>query len=226
MKFLPPTFEFEDPYYRTGSHVAGIDEVGRGSLAGPLVVGLVIFSPTDLIQKNELLHLGIHDSKLLTPKMRETLAQEIKNRASFSALSFMSSDEINTIGISACLGQAVIQLMGKAIQHCQKKQISFLIDGLPISHIPYRDRSRCEFIVKGDMKSISIAAASILAKVERDAYMTQLAESFPAFDWAVNKGYGTKKHRDAIQNFGSTPHHRTLYIRNIIKNHPTRQITV
>jgi ribonuclease HII len=220
MKHTFPTFDYENPHYQKGREVVGIDEVGRGALAGPLVVGAVIFPFVSESNQKDLLSLGIQDSKLLSAHRREILAIEIKNRASFWAIASTTPQEINTLGISRCLSRAVTELMIKTQKYCSNNQISFLIDGLPISHIPYNHLLACEFIIKGDMKCISIAAASILAKVERDTYMSEVSKKYPRYEWQINKGYGTEKHRDALKQYGPTDHHRDLYIRNIIKNEP------
>lgn len=170
MKALPD-FKFELPLWERGLNVLGIDEAGRGAFAGPLAVGGVIFSQefTD-----QILPLGINDSKLLSPKKREFLFDLIKKYAVFSHVEFVPLDIINKIGI----GKATYLGMEKVIEIAKiknkKAKIFNLIDGFEVSlKVPQKA------IIKGDTLSVSIAAASILAKVERDRVMTELGKKIP-----------------------------------------------
>lgn len=211
-----PDFTFEEKYWQDGYVVIGIDEVGRGCLAGPVTVGGVSIDSKNLL-KNEWLQLGVNDSKKLSAKTREKLVPILMEKCMYSTAS-VNSEKINELGIVTCIKLAMSKVVQNIQLHFPSKQIILLIDGLPISHIPYINDIPRVSIIKGDGKSISIAAASIIAKVERDLYMSSLSTEFPDYDWVTNKGYGTLKHRSAIQKHGISPHHRTLYIRKILSN--------
>ncbi len=185
------------------SHVVGLDEVGRGALAGPIVVGAALFSP------NHRQIEGVRDSKQLSRQQRTTLAEKIMAEAIWS-IGMSQVEVINQLGIVPALHQAVEQTLN------QLKWDVALIDGLPFKPFPDYLINKSEFIVKGDQQSYSIAAASILAKVYRDELMCQLSTEFPEYGWERNVGYGTRSHQQAITQTGLTPHHRTLFCRNIL----------
>ncbi|MEL4896204.1 ribonuclease HII [Crocosphaera sp. Alani8] len=178
--------------------IAGIDEVGRGCLFGPVVAAAVVFEKENIFQLQEI---GVKDSKQLSAKRRETLATEIKNRAISYYISYASSQEIDRLNI---LNASLL-----AMERCVKKlsvvpQLC-LVDGnkkIPNLIIPQ------ETIIGGDRISPLIAAGSILAKVWRDQLIIRLAAKYPYYDLENNKGYGTKKHRLALQKYGSCFHHR------------------
>lgn len=176
---------------------AGVDEVGRGCLAGPVVAAAVILPPN---YKNELLM----DSKKLNKKTRETLKATIKKDAISWAIAEASHEEIDEINIL----NASFLAMHRAIEKLEPEPELLLIDGnrfTPYKFIAY------QCIVKGDNKFLSIAAASVLAKTYRDDLMSTLAQDYPAYDWENNVGYPTKKHRSAIEQFGTTPWHRLSF---------------
>jgi ribonuclease HII len=176
---------------------AGCDEAGRGCLAGPVFAAAVIL-PTDF--KNELLN----DSKQLNEQQRHALRIVIENEALAFSVQAVSAEEIDQINIL----NASFKAMHLAIEHLQMKPELLLIDGnrfSPYWGIPH------QCIVKGDGKYASIAAASILAKTYRDAYMLDLHRQYPAYDWAINKGYPTLKHRKAVLELGATEHHRKSF---------------
>lgn len=176
---------------------AGVDEVGRGCLAGPVVAAAVVL-PLDY--SHELLK----DSKKLTKKQRASLETEIKKEAVSWAIAEASQQEIDQLNIL----QASILAMHRAIDTLQKLPELLLIDGnrfKPHRFIPYH----C--IIKGDNKFLSIAAASVLAKNYRDGLMTKLDKTYPVYDWKNNVGYPTKKHREAIQQYGITELHRKSF---------------
>jgi ribonuclease HII len=184
-------------YHSKGVVEAGCDEAGRGCLAGPVVASAVIL-PEDF--KHKLLN----DSKQLNEKQRNELREVILNEAISWAVSFVSNEEIDQINIL----QASFVAMHRAIIGLDTSPEHLLIDGnrfRPFEGIKHT----C--IIKGDGKYLSIAAASILAKTYRDDFMTMLAEQYPEYDWKNNKGYPTKTHRRAIQNFGLTPFHRKSF---------------
>ena len=194
----------ESCYYQ-GKVEAGCDEAGRGCLAGSVYAAAVILPEG---YQNELLN----DSKQLTEKKRYQLREMIERDAVAWAVGIVTPEEIDKINIL----NASILAMHRALDQLTVRPEAIIVDGnrfkpyrpvvngAPID-IPYTT------IVKGDGKYLSIAAASILAKTYRDDYMNRLAEEYPQYDWLSNKGYPTKKHRDAIRQYGITPYHRKSY---------------
>lgn len=215
MKSPLPDFSYEQQYWQNEFVVIGLDEVGRGCLAGPVTVGGVCMEFGGINMTN-FLKLGVNDSKKLSAQKRELLSAQLKNMCSFKTASTDIHD-INSIGIVESIKKAMSNIVLYFKKQLPNKKILLLLDGLPIHHLPYIDDIPRVSIVKGDGKCISIAAASILAKVERDEYMNLLDNEFPVYDWKKNKGYGTVVHRNAIKEHGITPHHRTLFVRNILK---------
>ena len=184
-------------HYYEGKVEAGCDEAGRGCLAGSVYAAAVIL-PEDY--QNELLN----DSKQLTEKRRYKLREIIERDAIAWAVGIVTPEEIDKINIL----NASILAMHRALDQLKVRPEAIIVDGnrfKPYKNLPYTT------IVKGDGKYLSIAAASILAKTYRDDYMNQLAEEHPQYDWLSNKGYPTKKHREAIKQFGITSYHRKSY---------------
>ena len=184
-------------YYYKGNIEAGCDEAGRGCLAGSVYAAAVIL-PEDY--QNELLN----DSKQLTEKKRYQLREIIERDAVAWAVGIVTPEEIDKINIL----NASILAMHRALDQLKVRPEAIIVDGNRFK--PYQELPHTT-IVKGDGKYLSIAAASILAKTYRDDYMNQLAEEYPQYDWRSNKGYPTKKHREAIKQFGITPYHRKSY---------------
>jgi ribonuclease HII len=176
-------------------YVAGVDEVGRGCLFGPVVAGAVILSPDRPVR-------GLNDSKLLEPERREVLAERIRERAIAWAVAAVDSATIDAINIY----QASRLAMRKAIEQLRPAPDFLLIDAVPID-LPVPQRS----LIKGDARCHAIAAASIVAKVYRDALMCVWDEVFPAYGLASHKGYSTPEHWQALQEFGPTPLHRLSF---------------
>jgi len=201
-----PDFSFEKEHWVSGLPVLGIDEAGRGAFAGPLAVGGAIFDPRF---EKKLLKLGINDSKLLSAKKREVLYSEIKKHTIFSHVEFVSLEIINKVGIGKATTIGMVNIYNRASK--VYKNIYLLIDAFKIPLAVSQ-----QAIVHGDRLSVSVAAAGILAKVERDKYMTDLSLKYPGFEWLKNKGYGTKKHREAIKEFGPCLHHRLQFISRYI----------
>ena len=183
-------------YYK-GKIEAGCDEAGRGCLAGSVYAAAVIL-PEDY--QNELLN----DSKQLTEKKRYQLREIIERDAVAWAVGIVTPEEIDKINIL----NASILAMHRALDQLMVRPETIIVDGNRFK--PYQELPHTT-IVKGDGKYLSIAAASILAKTYRDDYMNQLAGEYPQYDWRSNKGYPTKKHREAIKQFGITPYHRKSY---------------
>lgn len=175
----------------------GTDEAGRGCLAGPVTAAAVILPQSF---KNKILT----DSKLLTHKSRELLRPVIEQEALAFGIAHVFPEEIDEINIL----NASIRAMHLAIEKLKQQPQHILVDGNRFK--PYKECSH-ECIIKGDSKFLSIAAASVLAKTERDRYMTDLHMQFPHYNWKKNKGYPTKEHRQAIKEFGITPLHRKSF---------------
>lgn len=199
---LKKMHEFEDKYSEY-EYIAGIDEVGRGPLAGPVVAASVIL-PKDC----EILYLN--DSKQLSAKRRDELFDEIKQKAIAYGIGIVSQGRIDDINIL----QATYEAMREAIGRMSEKQNPdlLLVDAV---HIPDVDIKQVG-IVKGDAKSVSIAAASILAKVTRDRFMVEMDKLYPEYGFASHKGYGSKFHIEAIKKYGASPIHRQTFIKNFV----------
>ena len=176
--------------------IAGVDEVGRGPLAGPVVAAAVILDPENPIE-------GLADSKKLTEKRREALVVEIKEKALAWSIARAEVEEIDRINIL----QASLLAMKRAVETLSHSPELALIDG---NHCPDLD-CRMEAIIKGDSKEPAISAASILAKVARDTEMAEMEQVYPGYGFAKHKGYPTKQHREAILKLGITPIHRRSY---------------
>lgn len=186
----------ESHYYK-GKVEAGCDEAGRGCLAGSVYAAAVIF-PEDY--RNE----ELNDSKQLTDKRRKQLREIIERDAVAWAVGVVTPEEIDKMNIL----NASILAMHRALDQLKVRPEAIIVDGnrfKPYQKLPHTT------IVKGDGKYLSIAAASILAKTYRDDYMNELAKEYPQYDWLSNKGYPTKKHREAIQKLGITPFHRKSF---------------
>jgi len=191
---------YEREYAAYGA-ICGIDEVGRGPLAGPVVAGAVIL-PADC----EILYLN--DSKQLSEKKREELYDIIMHDATAVGIGCVSHERIDEINIL----QATYEAMREAINKLSVKPDILLNDAVTIPDVDIRQVP----IIKGDAKSVSIAAASIVAKVTRDRMMVAYDKQYPEYRFAENKGYGTAVHIDAIKQYGPTPIHRKSFIRNIM----------
>ncbi len=205
--------------------VAGVDEVGRGCLSGPVVAGVVVWPR---MSDSDINHLGINDSKKLNPKQREQLSIEIKNRCLYWSVGEASVTDINSLGIVRSTQKAMrravgnIQKMisrdGKRSENSNPDNIYLLLDAFYLKHMPGVGIKNQNAIIKGDCKSISIASASIVAKVYRDDIMRKLSKRYPEYGWERNKGYGTKEHRQALLKIGPCKLHRKLFISKIISS--------
>ena len=190
--------EIEKDLYGKGfKNICGIDEAGRGPLAGPVVVAGVIMPPDSMIE-------GVNDSKKVSEKKREKLYDLIIEEALSYSVAIIGHDVIDEINIL----RASFLAMHRAVDQLAVRPQHLLIDGNRFNKYPGIPHTT---IVKGDGKYLSIAAASILAKTYRDDYMNRLHEEFPYYDWDHNKGYPTKKHRAAIAERGTTPYHRMTF---------------
>lgn len=200
-----PDLAFEEKLWKEKFQVIGIDEVGRGAFAGPLTVcGAIFNSDMTLEDKKYLLSLGINDSKKLSPKKRLELSEILKQVCKYE-MSFINVETINKIGIGRATFLGMTQVYEKL--KSKVKNPHLLIDAfeIPGLNIP---QSGIKF---GDSLSLSIASASILAKVERDKLMETLSIKFANYGWEKNKGYGTLHHRRAISRLGLTSFHRVQF---------------
>ena len=191
---------FEEEY-KDYQYICGIDEVGRGPLAGPVVAGAVILPKDDMI-------LYLNDSKKLSEKKREMLYDEIMDRAVATGIGMASPARIDEINIL----QATYEAMRMAIDNLEVRPDILLNDAVTIPQVDILQVP----IIKGDAKSISIAAASIIAKVTRDRLMVEYDKVLPGYDFASNKGYGTKAHIAGLKELGPTPIHRRSFIHNYV----------
>lgn len=196
---ITPTLDIEISLWNSGkSYVCGVDEVGRGCFAGPVVVGAVIF-PKDVV-----LPEGVADSKLLKPLQRQRLSKQIKDVALSWAIVEINVSTINKVGI----GQSTQMAFRKVVKSLEKSPDFVLIDAFYIKHL---NRKRQRAVKDGDKICASISAASIIAKVYRDDLMKRLHKKYPQYGFAKHKGYGTKLHQDAIKKYGLSPLHRTSF---------------
>ncbi len=191
--------EYERKYINSGYRfVAGVDEVGRGPLAGPVVCCAVIMPMNDIIE-------GVTDSKKLSEKKREELAKIIKEKAISINVFEVSQEEIDKINIL----NAVKKCMTEAVNGLDVKPDITLVDGVD-TNLPIK----AEYIIKGDFKSYTIGCASIVAKVYRDNLMVELSKEYPEYGFEKHKGYGTKVHIDKIKEIGPCKLHRKTFIKN------------
>lgn len=204
MSKIIPDRSFEDAALAQGfGRIAGVDEVGRGPLCGPVTAAAVILDPVRI-------PVGLNDSKKLSLKKREVLFTQIMETATVSVAhaSVAEIDEINIL-------QASMLAMRRALAALCPAADYALVDG---NRLPKGIGIAAEAVVKGDGRSVSIAAASIVAKITRDRLMVDLAQQHPGYGWEANAGYGTKTHLEALRNLGVTPHHRRSFkpIHNIL----------
>ena len=218
---LRDLFTLERPLWQRGLLVAGVDEVGRGALAGPLMVGAVLLA-------GERAHpQGLDDSKRLTPRRREALVPEIRSWCDASAVGLASAAEIDEVGLTSALRLAA----WRALRRLGVRPTHVLLDGAhdfltppssisllaQLAHEEIETSVPVTTIVRGDSRSALIAAASVLAKVERDALMCAMSSRFVGYGWSRNKGYGSASHLEALRDLGPSSQHRTSW-RLPIKN--------
>ena len=196
-------FEYDNEIRKTIPIICGVDEAGRGPLAGDVYAAAVIFDDDVCID-------GLNDSKKLSEKKRELLYDEIIAKAKAYCVATASVEEIENLNIL----QATFLAMKRAVEGLGTAPELALIDGnrMPNLNCPMQT------VVKGDGLSASIAAASILAKVSRDRYMTEIAEKYPEYCFEKHKGYGTKLHNELILKYGPSPVHRMSFLKKLLKN--------
>jgi ribonuclease HII len=203
MKEIPPNLEIEHLIWQEKIlYIAGLDEAGRGPLAGPVAAGAVIFTPYDYIEE-------VKDSKKLSAKQREEIYQLITRRALTFGVGIVDNLEIDRINIR----RATFKAMRMAIGSLSKNPQYLLIDGEELPDKLYRQ----EAVVEGDNQSFTIAAASILAKVTRDRLMMECHQQYPQYGFDRHKGYGTKFHREMIRKHGPCPIHRRSFLKKMFE---------
>jgi len=209
MPYWPDTTLEHKLWGRGFAYIAGIDEAGRGAWAGPVVAACVV------LPRNPKALAGlslVRDSKSLSARQREICFEAIQSCAWGISIGRASVTEVDTFGILPATRLA----MRRAIDQLSLQPEYLLIDAVPLPHVPVPQQA----IIKGDRSCLSIAAASIIAKVARDRWMVQLDRRFPVYGFAQHKGYGTRQHRTALEAFGPTPYHRFSFapIRNLRKS--------
>lgn len=194
--------EFEDAAKKRGyQHICGVDEAGRGPLAGPVCAAAVILPENTIIE-------GVNDSKKLSEKKREALFDVIKNTAVAYCVAYASVEEIEELNIL----NATMLAMKRAVEGLEVPADYAMIDGNRLPDLSID----AEYIIKGDARSMSIASASILAKVSRDRLMYEYAKEYPQYAFDKHKGYGTKVHKAALLEYGPCPYHRMSFLRKIL----------
>lgn len=195
--------EYEQKAINRGyKFICGVDEAGRGPLAGPVYAAAVILPENTIIE-------GVNDSKKLSEKKREALFEVIKSEALSYSIAYSSVEEIESINIL----NATMLAMKRAVEGLDVKADYAMIDGNRLPDLSIDS----EYIIKGDAKSMSIACASILAKVSRDRLLYKYAEEYPQYGFDKHKGYGTKAHTAAIKEYGPCPYHRLSFLKKILK---------
>ena len=195
-----PTLDIERSLFADGVRVvAGMDEVGRGAIAGPVTIGIVAVN-SDVAE----MPTGLRDSKLMTPKRREAMVSTVQQWSFAWATGSATAQEIDAFGIMSALGLAA----SRALQELGIQPDVIILDGNTSFLLEEEGGPRVVTRVKADQDVACVAAASVIAKVERDALMTQLHEQFPHYGWSSNKGYGAKVHTDAIATHGLCDFHR------------------
>lgn len=195
-----PTLDTERSLFADGVRVvAGMDEVGRGAIAGPVTIGVVAVN-SDVAE----MPMGLRDSKLMTPKRREAMVSTVQQWSLGWATGSATSQEIDVFGIMSALGLAA----SRALQALSIQPDVVILDGNTSFLLEEEGGPRVVTRVKADQDVACVAAASVIAKVERDALMTQLHEQFPHYGWSSNKGYGAKVHTDSIATHGLCDFHR------------------
>lgn len=198
-----PDYEYEKAAVSSGFNIiCGVDEAGRGPLAGPVCAAAVILPEDTVIE-------GLDDSKKLSEKKRERLYDEITKKATAYCVAYGTLEEIESVNIL----EATFIAMNRAIDGLKVKPDFAIIDG---NRVPKGIKIPCATLVKGDSKSMSVAAASILAKVTRDRLMLTYDEKYPQYNFKKHKGYGTKEHTELLKQYGPSPIHRLSFLKNIL----------
>ncbi len=213
-----PSFDEEKKFWKRNKLVIGIDEVGRGAFAGPIVAAAVVFPPNFSIDHGSILE-GINDSKQVKPLARIKLDKLIRKNILYFAVDSVRVSVINKVGIGQANRMVFRKVVAQVIQQAKLKNpnsnFHLLVDGFHVKFVRQAGLKHQKAIVKGDQKCFSIAAASIIAKVHRDRLMKRYHRQFPQFGFGRNKGYGTLDHRKALRDFGLTKIHRVAFSNNV-----------
>jgi len=206
--------------------IGGVDEVGRGAFAGPLVAGCVVFKPNVFALSSRLrsqkdarnIRVYINDSKKLTSKQREVSSKWIKENALSWGIGSVSAKQIDKFGLTKAANSAFRRAINSAQKRGKLKIDQLMVDAFYIPNMKGIPQKNQFAIIGADGKSMSVAAASIIAKVYRDELMAKLAtkNAYQKYSWDKNKGYGTKNHREIIKKYGTTQYHRKLFLRKLI----------
>ncbi len=220
-----PDFSHEQKIWGLGyTYIIGVDEVGRGAFAGPVVAAAVVIKQN---QQANLKDLGINDSKKVSPRRRLNLMRLIKRQTAY-ALGTVNIATINRVGIAKATTIAMRQAIARVLKKLyfdstivSRKYKSYpksflFVDAFYVKYVAGIGLKNQKAIVHGDEKSVAIAAASIVAKVHRDKFMMKLDRRYHTYNWGKNKGYGTREHREAIKLHGLTKHHRKKFTRNLL----------
>ncbi len=207
--------------------IVGVDEVGRGAVAGPMYLGAVVLTPTNPFFKtlttqeenlnlllNEEEKIILRDSKKMTIKQRLKTATFLQRQVA-SFLVEINNQYIDNFGLTKALEQGINQLLAKISQSFPLSQLHLLVDGNFLPHLRYQP-AKAENIIKGDNQLGVIAAAAVIAKVHRDNLMVKLSSSYPQYHWQKNVGYGTPQHLEAIRLYGLTPYHRRSFLNKLL----------
>ncbi len=189
--------DYESGFWGRGVLVAGVDEAGRGPLAGPVVAAAVVLPPGVAVE-------GAGDSKQLSAEVREEVFARVRERARWVGVGAASVREIDRLNIL----RATTRAMRRALEHIPERPGQVVVDGRPVKNLGWEH----EAVVDGDALIHSVACASIVAKVMRDRLMLRLAVLYPGYGWETNMGYATLQHREALQALGPTPHHRVTFL--------------
>lgn len=198
---IKPHLDFEKEIWKSGGLACGIDEVGRGCIAGPVVSAAVV------MPKNHKMIDNVRDSKKLTPKMRKEIYHLVLDQAEDFGIGLVPADEIDRIGINAAIQKAMTYALGML----QKPPAMVLTDAVRIEEVSYSQKA----VIRGDEHIYSISAASIVAKVFRDAVVSGFDNIYPEYSFSSHKGYGTKKHYEAVEKHGATTEHRKTFMRGV-----------
>lgn len=212
MAVSDPTFEIERGLFARGAEVViGCDEVGRGAIAGPVVVGAVVVDATCAAFPD-----GLRDSKMLSDKRRHALVEPTRAWSTSWAVAAVDNRAIDERGIVACLREAAVEAIVKAMTSIVSRRVAVILDGTT-DWLSVGLSSRLDAYVhlqaKADRDSAAVAAASVLAKVHRDDYMAQISGDYPGYGWEQNRGYGSRAHYDAIDQLGASSLHRLTWLR-------------
>lgn len=216
----PLNLKIEKKFWRKNFLVVGIDEVGRGALAGPLTIAAVCYSP-EVLKNSHQERFLINDSKKISSNIRERLARWIKNHCLIFTIKSVSYKTIDKKGIVFAFEKGVREVVKKITQKINHQKLVILIDGFFVKKLDCQFKDKVilqQALINGDGRCFSIASASIIAKVHRDRLMTRLSKKYSIFHFEKNKGYGTKEHFKALKRYGLCQIHRHCYLKRLYRD--------